>query len=159
MSGYRLREILPNIIGQREKVSYGIIHSLLEKLAEAGDIKLESTTGANKRPQKIASITAQGRATFDALMQTPIKAGKHEELEYLFKLNNLHHVSTELGTQIIAQFIQFNTAIRDESNANADNIAHNELMNEHEKRSAIAIANYKAAQAQTAIKWAKALQL
>ncbi|MTV82129.1 PadR family transcriptional regulator [Secundilactobacillus folii] len=159
MSGYRLREILSNIVGQREKVSYGIIHPLLEKLAQSGDIILTKTTAQNNRPQKIATITDRGRATFDQLMRTPIKVGKHEELQYLLKLNNLHHVSKEEGRQLINQFIAFNESVLEEATANAQNIAHNELMNAGEKHSAIAIAHYKVAQAKTAISWAKGLEV
>lgn len=158
MTGYQLRAILTKIIGEREKVSFGTLYPLLQKLTDAGDITYQEAPAQNKRPQKIAMITAQGKQTFSKLMAAPVKPGKHETLEYLLKLKNLQHVSKTLGQSIIADFIHLNETISAEAQRNMAEIQAIAQLQPSEKHYALAITDFQARQADSALAWAANLR-
>ncbi|GAK31770.1 hypothetical protein WOSG25_150210 [Weissella oryzae SG25] len=159
LSGYRLHEILAYKLGPRFKVSWGIIYPLLDKLVAAGDITLTETAEPGQRSKKIASITAQGRQTFHNLMLAPIKAGKNEDIQYTFKLSNLHHLAADERQMILNSFIAYQELDLASARRGITGIADNDSMVPADRFMATKLQEYRIKQTTTAIEWAQAMKI
>ncbi|GEK29591.1 hypothetical protein IV55_GL000653 [Furfurilactobacillus siliginis] len=158
LSGYQLRDILGYVIGTRVKVSWGNIYPLLDKLSTSGDITLTAVADENTHPQKLATITEQGIQHFRELMSAPIKPGKNEELEYVFKLDNLHHVSTDQAIGVLTNFIDYQKEIQAVAEHAITSINGNEHIQPTDQFTSSSLNRYRVGQAVAAIAWAQALQ-
>ncbi|MGV0168355.1 PadR family transcriptional regulator [Furfurilactobacillus sp. WILCCON 0119] len=157
LTGYQLRDILSHVIGDRFTVSWGIIYPLLDKLEEAGDITLVNTQHDGGRQQNVAHLTDHGRDHFKALMAKPITPGKNEEMLYLFKLDNLHHLTTPEAIDLLETFIAYKTAVRDSAQT-AKSAIQAADMDDADKFTSTALGQYRLAKAQAAIDWAITVQ-
>lgn len=158
LSGYQLRDILGYVIGTRVKVSWGNIYPLLDKLSTSGDITLTAVADENAHPQKLATITQQGIHHFRELMDAPIKPGKNEELEYIFKLDNLHHVTTDEAISVLNDFIGYQNEIKAVAEHAITSINGNEHIQPDDQFTSSALNRYRIGQATAATTWAHTLQ-
>jgi len=106
MSGYQLRKSLATMVGQEQTISYGVLYPLLDRLARAQDITLVVENG-DKRPKKVASITAQGREHFARLVVVPVTINKQSQLLFQIKCSFLHLLSQADQRTILTDFRQF----------------------------------------------------
>lgn len=106
MAGYQLRKALTAVVGQEQTVSYGVLYPLLERLSQAGDIKL-TTIDAGQRSKRVATITPQGRAHFHEMVTVPVTINKQSQLVFQIKCNFLHLLSQPDRRAILADFQAF----------------------------------------------------
>ncbi|AUV72791.1 PadR family transcriptional regulator [Lactiplantibacillus plantarum] len=107
MTGYQLRKALVNVVGSELTISFGALYPLLDKLAAAEELTLAFKRTTNKRPQKLATITAAGRTQFWQLVMTPVALNKQTQLTFQIKLNFLHLLSRDQQQVILLDFQQF----------------------------------------------------
>ncbi|MEO3733462.1 PadR family transcriptional regulator [Lactiplantibacillus plantarum] len=107
MTGYQLRKALVNVVGSELTISFGALYPLLDKLAAAEELTLAFKQTTNKRPQKLATITAAGRTQFWQLVMTPVALNKQTQLTFQIKLNFLHLLSCDQQQVILLDFQQF----------------------------------------------------
>lgn len=107
MTGYQLRKALVNVVGSELTISFGALYPLLDKLAAAEKLTLAFKRTTNKRPQKLATITATGRTRFWQLVMTPVALNKQTQLTFQMKLNFLHLLSRDQQQVILLDFQQF----------------------------------------------------
>lgn len=107
MTGYQLRKALVNVVGSELTISFGALYPLLDKLAAAEELTLAFKRTTNKRPQKLAMITAAGRTQFWQLVMTPVALNKQTQLTFQIKLNFLHLLSRDQQQVILLDFHQF----------------------------------------------------
>jgi DNA-binding PadR family transcriptional regulator len=110
--GYKLREILGNLLGPFRQISWGVLYPLIRQL-EREELLTSGTEavpeerkpgGINSRQQKRYTITATGRERFYALMleQGDYNAEYHEL--FIIKLNNFDHLSPEQQLTVLWQY-------------------------------------------------------
>ncbi|WP_143461597.1 PadR family transcriptional regulator [Levilactobacillus enshiensis] len=105
MTGYQLRKALMTVVGQEQTVSYGVLYPLLERLNEAGDVTLTTTTGP--RTKKQAGITPQGRQHFHDLVIEPVAINKQTQLVFQIKCNFLHLLVVPEQRDVLQDFQRF----------------------------------------------------
>lgn len=102
-TGYKLREILGNMLEPRRRVSNSVIYPVLHKMAQAGYISLREVAESGRK-QKVASILPAGERHFAQLMAAPVPLDAKREETYRFKLRNLYRVSPELQRRILLAY-------------------------------------------------------
>lgn len=104
MSGYLMRQILQQIVGQQRKISFGMIYPLFKRLHEAGYISLEEESEVGKRTKKVATITELGRERFKELMVQKVPLNPNLEFTYSVKFRNFHQVDIKLRQKILLDY-------------------------------------------------------
>lgn len=125
MTGYALRKAFTNIMGDAQAISFGTLYPLLDKLEQAGELVLSFKDTENKRPQKLATITAKGQQRFKALASAAVSVNKQTKLTFLMKVHFLHLFDHDLQVKVLEDFQKFSTAqvanlkqLRDELDGN-----------------------------------------
>lgn len=106
MTGYQLRKALVSVVGQELTISFGALYPLLDKLAAAGELRLDFKT-TSKRPQKVATLTESGQQHFWQLILAPVCLNKQTQLTFQIKLNFLHLLTLSQQLTVLADFQAF----------------------------------------------------
>ncbi|MCF6160905.1 MAG: PadR family transcriptional regulator [Furfurilactobacillus sp.] len=104
MTGYRLRTVLQRIVGNRRKISFGMIYPLLDRLEARGFITLTDSQDDANRGKKDATLTEQGRERFEELMTDPVPLNQNTDFTYEVKFRNFHQIETDLQLSILNDF-------------------------------------------------------
>lgn len=104
MSGYLMKQILQQMVGQQRKISFGMIYPLLKRLHEAGYITIHEQEESGKRTKKVATITDLGRVHFQELMEQKVPLNQNLEFTYSVKFRNFHQVNVNLRRQILNDY-------------------------------------------------------
>jgi len=110
MTGYSLRKAFTNIVTDDQAISFGTLYPLLDKLEQAGEVSLSFEETANKRPQKLATITASGHKRFYELATTETPINKQSQLTFLMKVHFLHLLTQEQQVFVLEDFQNFTSS-------------------------------------------------
>jgi len=116
-NGYQLHKALQMPVGPNRKVSFGVIYPLLDRLAQAGAIKLTANGDG-----KMATITQVGRDRFMALMAAPIPKGAHTDDIYRIKLDAMQHLPLPDQIDLLALYQAEQERVIAHSQANIDQL-------------------------------------
>lgn len=104
MSGYLMRQILQQLVGNQRQISFGMIYPLFKRLSDSGYITLEELNEHNHRTKKIATITTKGRHRFVELMKKSVPVNPNLEFTYTVKFRNFHQIETDLQIEILNEY-------------------------------------------------------
>lgn len=153
MTGYQLRKALSSTVGPELTISFGALYPLLDKLAAAGTLTLAFKTVPPKRPQKLARITAAGRARFHTLMATPVAFNKQTQLTFQMKVNFLHLLTPDQQRATLREFHAFATQ---QLSQLATQRAHNPHMVAADIQDALRVNQLQTVRAQAQADWVTA---
>ena len=125
--GYKLKKMLESKLDFKQKVSFGVIYPLLNRMEKEGLITLEQTSKNNLRASKKATITKKGRQKFLLLMKQPVAINQNSQLFYDLKVNSLHLVDNQVKEQVLQAYLEY---LEDNLQHNDDWINH--MMNNSE---------------------------
>jgi len=153
MTGYQLRKALVNVVGAELTISFGALYPLLDKLAVAGELTLAFKNTENKRPQKLATITAVGRERFAQLIQQPAVLNKQTQLTFQMKINFLHLLTGTQQQSVLQNFRDFATDQLERLTAQRTHVSHNPNMLAADIRDALAVNDLQRVRAQAQLTW------
>lgn len=157
MTGYALRKAFINIAGDDQAISFGTLYPLLDKLEQAQEIVLSFKETENKRPQKLATITAIGEKRFAELSDQAVVINKQTQLTFLMKIHFLHLYEKSLQIQILEDFQAFSTTRLRRLKQLCDELTDNPHMVQADIDDALLVKQLQILRAQTQVDWIAAL--
>lgn len=157
MTGYALRKAFINIMGDDMAISFGTLYPLLDKLEQAKELKLTFEASENKRPQKLATITANGHQRFYELITTKTIINKQSQLTFLMKVHFLHLLDQEQQVSVLEDFLEFSSAKLLHFKKLADDLSHNPHMVQADIDDALLVKQLQILRIQTQVDWVKKL--
>lgn len=157
MTGYALRKAFTNIVGDAQAISFGTLYPLLDKLEQARELVLSFKETENKRPQKLATITAKGQDRFKELAAKPVSINKQTKLTFLMKVHFLHLFDYDLQVKVLEDFQKFSTDQVANLKRLKDDLDNNPHMVQADINDGMLVKEFQISQAQMQLAWVNKL--
>ena len=105
MSGYDIRQLIPESIGHFWSESYGQIYPGLKRLAAAGLVAKKTQRRKGSPDRNVYSLTAEGRERLREWLKLPV-AEEVPRNELLLKLFFGAHVPTEVSGEHVQDYLE-----------------------------------------------------
>lgn len=157
MTGYALRRAFRSIAGADQTISFGTLYPILDKLAEAGEIKLNYQESCGGRPQKLATITVTGRQHFFKMATEPTPINKKTQFTFLMKIQFLHLLDQNQQVNVLTDFRNFSMTKLQQIIDSQEELADNPHMLQKDIEDALLVKQLQIKHAQVQVDWVSKL--
>ena len=155
MTGYLLRTVLQRIVGNRRKISFGMIYPLLDRLEAKGFITLTDSQVDANRGKNDSTLTELGRKRFEELIKGPVPLNQNTDFTYEVKFRNFHQIELSLQLSILGEFEHY-LENKIEDVADAEAYLQKTKITPDDFKDAVRLMTLTKVQATAALEWTRA---
>lgn len=127
MSGYDMRQLIPQSIGHFWNESYGQIYPALKRMTVAGLVKKATERGKGKPDRNVYSLTEEGREELQEWLKAPVEMRTVARNELLLKVF--------FGAQVLPAAVREHVKVQ-QADAEVEQARYGEIARELKKSSA-----------------------